>query len=157
SWRGWWDFGSGALGDMACHTVNMPYMALDLRDPTSVQAETSGHNRDSFPKWSVINFEFPALGSRPAVKMTWYDGGKTPSADLFEGTPVPKTGVLIIGDQGKLLAKGDYCEFGYKLLTGSFDGKPEFEQSPGHFTELAKAIRGGPAPRSNFPDYAGPL
>ena len=50
AWRGWWDFGSGALGDMACHTVNMPFMALDLRDPTAVQATTSGHNGDSYPK-----------------------------------------------------------------------------------------------------------
>ena len=62
TWRGWWDFGTGALGDMACHTVNMPYMALNLRDPIAVQAESSGHNKDSYPKWSIINFEFPRLG-----------------------------------------------------------------------------------------------
>jgi predicted dehydrogenase len=53
-WRGWWAFGTGALGDMACHTLNMPYMALDLRDPVSVQATTSGHNMETFPAWSVI-------------------------------------------------------------------------------------------------------
>ncbi|RMF98461.1 MAG: gfo/Idh/MocA family oxidoreductase, partial [Planctomycetota bacterium] len=60
SWRGWWDFGTGALGDMACHTMNMPYAGLDLLNPTSVQAETSGHNGDSYPKWSIITYEFPA-------------------------------------------------------------------------------------------------
>ncbi len=76
SWRGWWDFGTGALGDMACHTYNMPFAALDLRDPVSVQAETSGHNRDSYPKWSVITFEFAALGDRAPVKVMWFDGGK---------------------------------------------------------------------------------
>ncbi len=54
AWRGWWDFGCGALGDMACHTMNMPYMALDLRDPISAQATTSGHSGDSFPAWSKI-------------------------------------------------------------------------------------------------------
>ncbi|HEY1784043.1 MAG TPA: Gfo/Idh/MocA family oxidoreductase, partial [Pirellulales bacterium] len=52
AWRGWWDFGTGALGDMACHTMNLPYMALDLRDPVSVTAETAGHNKESYPKWS---------------------------------------------------------------------------------------------------------
>ena len=77
-WRGWWDFGCGALGDMACHTFNMPFAALNLRDPVSVQAETSGHNGDSYPKWSVITFEFPATDKRPAVKAFWYDGGKRP-------------------------------------------------------------------------------
>src|SRR5207237_5564717 len=57
AWRGWWDFGTGALGDMACHTMNMPFMALDLRNPVSVQAQTSGHNRDSYPSWSIIRYE----------------------------------------------------------------------------------------------------
>ena len=77
AWRGWWDFGTGALGDMACHTMNMPYAGLDLRDPISVQAETSGHNGDSFPKWSIITYEFPATDTRGPIKMVWYDGGKT--------------------------------------------------------------------------------
>ncbi len=158
AWRGWWDFGSGALGDMACHTVNMPYMALELRDPTSVQAETSGHNRDSYPKWSIIRYEFPANDNRPAIVMTWYDGGKKPSPELFDGQTISETGSLIIGDKGKLLAPGDYAEKGYKLFGGAVD-KPdvEFEQSPGHFAEFARAIKGGPAARSNFTNYAGPL
>ena len=81
-WRGWWDFGCGALGDMACHTVNMPYMALDLRDPIAVQAETSGHNRDSYPKWSIIRFEFPRPRQPRPLTMYWYDGGKMPPAEL---------------------------------------------------------------------------
>jgi len=83
AWRGWWDFGSGALGDMACHTVNMPYMGLDLKNPTSVQAECSGHNGDSYPDSSVIHFEFPANDWRPALKFTWYDGGEIPPPELF--------------------------------------------------------------------------
>jgi predicted dehydrogenase len=89
AWRGWWDFGSGALGDMACHTVNMPFMALDLRDPTAVVAETSGHNRDSYPKWSIITYDFPANDNRGACKMVWYDGGKKPSPDLIDGEACP--------------------------------------------------------------------
>ncbi len=76
AWRGWWDFGTGALGDMACHTLNMPFMGLELRDPVSVQAETSGHNKDSYPKWSIIRFEFPANSWRGPLSLFWYDGGK---------------------------------------------------------------------------------
>ena len=158
AWRGWWDFGTGALGDMACHTVNMPFMALDLRDPTGVQAETSGHNKESYPKWSIITYDFPANGTRGAVTMKWYDGGKKPGPELFDGEQVSETGVLLIGDKGKLFAPGDYCEKGYKLLGGASDPKVEFEASPGHFTEFAKAIKGEiPQARSNFADYAGPL
>src|SRR5436305_12950194 len=78
AWRGWWDFGTGALGDMACHTMNMPFMGLDLRDPLSVEAESSGTNKDSYPKWSIIRYTFAARGERPSLTMTWYDGGKKP-------------------------------------------------------------------------------
>jgi len=155
AWRGWWDFGTGALGDMACHTFNMPFMALNLRDPVSVTAETSGHNKDSYPKWSVITFEFPATDKRKAVKVMWYDGGKRPDPELFDGKGVSKTGSLIIGTKGKLHSQGDYGG-GYRMI-GVEEPKVEFENSPGHFTEFANAIKGGPEPVSNFPDYAGPL
>ena len=70
---------------MACHTVNMPYMGLDLKDPTSVQAETSGHNKETYPAWSIITFQFPALGNRAVLKMKWYDGGKKPDEALLLG------------------------------------------------------------------------
>ena len=155
-WRGWWDFGCGALGDMACHTFNMPFAALNLRDPVSVQAETSGHNRDSYPKWSVIAFDFPANGKRPAVKAFWYDGGKRPPNELFEGRNVDKGGSLLVGEKGKIYAPGDYGkEF---QLIGNVD-MPEvkFVRSPGHFAEWVAAIKGGAPAMSNFPDYAGPL
>ncbi|MEX2113156.1 MAG: Gfo/Idh/MocA family oxidoreductase [Pirellulales bacterium] len=157
AWRGWWDFGSGALGDMACHTVNMPFMALDLRDPTAVQAETSGHNQDSYPKWSIITYDFPANGDRAACKMVWYDGGKRPSGDLFDGESVSETGVLLIGDKAKLFAPGDYCEKPFKILGGIEAPNVEFEESPGHFPEFARAIKGGPPARSNFENYSAPL
>jgi predicted dehydrogenase len=157
AWRGWWDFGSGALGDMACHTVNMPFMALDLRDPIAVQATTSGHNKDSYPKRSIITYDFPANANRPALKMVWYDGGNKPPADLFDGEQVSETGVLLIGDKGKLFAPGDYSEKGYKLLSGATEPKVEIEESPGHFQEYARAIKGGPPARSNFAEYSGPL
>ena len=74
-WRGWWDFGTGALGDMACHTCNLPFMALNMRDPVSVEAECPEHDGDSYPARSKIKFEFPKLDDRPAFTMYWYDGG----------------------------------------------------------------------------------
>src|SRR6185295_10593088 len=107
-WRGWWAFGTGALGDMACHTVNMPYMALDLRDPVSVQAETSGHNKQTYPGFSIITFEFPARGNRGPVKMLWYDGKKKPPENLLGEHPMAESGCLVIGEKGSLYAPGDY-------------------------------------------------
>src|SRR5438270_2133100 len=83
-WRGWWAFGTGALGDMACHTLNMPYMGLDLRDPTSVQATTSGHNKETFPSWSIITYDFPERSGRAPLKYMWYDGNKRPTTPEFK-------------------------------------------------------------------------
>jgi predicted dehydrogenase len=156
AWRGFWDFGTGALGDMACHTMNMPFMALDLRDPTAVEAESSGHSKESYPKWSMIKYRFPARGQRPGLTMTWYDGGKRPPAELLNGENPASSGSLIIGEKGKLYSAGDGGG-GYKLLGDIAELKVETVSSPGHFTEFAKAIKGGPAAVSNFPDYAGPL
>lgn len=171
-WRGFWEFGTGALGDMACHTLNMPYMGLDLRDPISVEAETSGHNRETFPGWSVIKFQFPKIGSRDALALNWYDGGKQPDSSLIDESFIqwlrdnnpevedPQTlmrsGVLVIGENGKMFAPGDY---GSDWILSSELERPEvtFTESPGHFTEWVDAIDGGPEAISNFPDYAGPL
>ena len=167
AWRGWWDFGTGALGDMACHTVNMPYMGLDLRNPTTVQATTSGHNRDSYPNGSTIRFEFPANDKRPGLVFWWYDGKQRPSRDLFDAellqseegkrTAMAGSGCLIIGDKGKMYNPGDYAEKGTFLSKGLSEPKVEYPESPGHFEEFVRAIKGGPQAMSNFPDYAGPL
>lgn len=156
-WRGWWAFGTGALGDMACHTLNMPYMALNLRDPVSVQAETSGHNKETYPAWSVIKYEFPALDNRPALTFVWYDGGKRPPQELFHGANVDSSGCLVIGDKDTLYAPGDYAEKGTKLLSGAEKPKVEFPKSPGHFKEWVRAIKGGEPAMSNFATYAAGL
>ncbi len=185
NWRGWWDYGTGALGDMACHTLNMPFMGLDLFDPTSVVAETSGHNKETYPAKCKITFEFPEYKGRPALTMYWYDGGEKPDRDLFPKRSQIKdkngkeivadtrayarllnTGSLVVGDKGSFFSPGDYGQdarhtgllSGDKYtLVGDIEQEVEFPESPGHFTELANAIKGGPAPISNFPNYAGPL
>jgi predicted dehydrogenase len=168
-WRGWWDFGTGALGDMACHTVNMPYWALDLRDPISVQAETSGHNKDSYPASSKIVYEFAATDKRPAVKLYWYDGGNLPEEnvigdmyDLYK-KEIEKnkkflgSGCVVIGDKDTLYIPGDYAERSTRLSGNKPLPDAQFVKSPGHFEEWVRAIKGGEPAKSNFPDYAGPL
>lgn len=163
SWRGWWDFGTGALGDMACHTVNLPYMALGLRDPVSVIAETTGTNKDSYPKASKITFKFPATKQRPALTFYWYDGGKLPPRDLLTGIEYKSSGSLIIGDKFKLYTPDDYGGGG-KIYDGSGNvsegvnvGAAKFPESPGHFDEWVRAIKGGEPAMSNFPDYSARL
>jgi predicted dehydrogenase len=168
-WRGWWDFGTGALGDMACHTVNMPYWALDLRDPITVQAETSGHNKDSYPVSSKIVYEFAATDKRPAVKLYWYDGGNLPDEhvigpmyDLYK-KEIGKdkkfliSGCMVIGEKDTLYVPGDYAEISIKLSGDKPLPEVQFVKSPGHYEEWIRAIKGGEPAKSNFPDYSGPL
>ncbi len=155
-WRGWWDFGTGALGDMACHTLNMAFQACDLRNPISVEAKHAGHNRESYPKWSVIDFQFPATDERPAVKLVWYDGGKLPSSELLDGRKPSSSGSILIGSKAKLFSPNDYGA-AFEILGDVETPDVEFERSPGHFAEWVRAIKGGPQAMSNFTDYAGPL
>jgi len=156
-WRGWWAFGTGALGDMACHTLNMPFMGVGLQDPVSVVAETSGHNQETYPSWSIIKFEFPANETRGPVSFTWYDGGKKPPTEMLKGQKMQSSGCLVIGDKDALYAPGDYAGNGVFLLSGKEVGEVEFKKSPGHFKEWVNAIKGGEPAASNFPNYAGPL
>jgi predicted dehydrogenase len=160
-WRGWIDFGTGALGDMACHTANMAVMALDLFDPLTVSAESSGIvENETFPKWSQIEFQFGARGDFGPCKMFWYDGGKMPQSEYMEGQQQAASGSLVIGTKGALYSPNDYGA-AYVLLPKEnyADYKkpePSLPRSPGHFTEYANAIKGGPAAMSNF-SYAARL
>ena len=81
-WRAFWDFGTGALGDMGCHNMDLAFFSLDLRDPSSVEAQSSGVNTETAPAWSIIHYQFPKRGKRGPVKLVWYDGGKKPDAAL---------------------------------------------------------------------------
>ena len=158
-WRAWWDFGTGALGDMGCHTMNAAVMALDLFDPVRVEAATSPNNKDSFPVWSEVTYEFPATDKRPPLTLTWYDGGKLPPMELFQGAKREALGMLLVGDGGTLYAPGDAPgDEGHptRLLSSEKalpSPKDPLPKSPGHFEEWVRAIRTGEAAMSNF-DYA---
>jgi predicted dehydrogenase len=148
-WRGWWDFGTGALGDIGCHAISMPFMGLDLRDPVSVEPHTSGNNQEMFPEWSIVTYEFAATASRPAVKLVWYDGGKTPPQEICGEQKPGGGGSLVIGEKGVL--------WGNEKLIGVEPQDVQFPESPGHFEEWVRAIQGGEPAMANFPNYAGPL
>ena len=150
---------------MACHTFNLPFMALDLRDPTSRRGGIvlPGRHRDRStatcsPSGRSSRFAFPARGKRPAVKVVWYDGGKLPPAELFgKGVKPAKSGSLLVGDKGSLYSPGDNGDQLQAARRHRGAEGFEYAKSPGHFAELVRAIRGGPEAVSNFPDYAGPL
>src|SRR5581483_1163173 len=107
------------------------FMALDLRDPVAVEAESSGHNRVSYPLWSIIRYTFPARGSRPGLTLTWYDGGKRPPGGLLDGEEMKASGSLIVGEKGKLYASGDNGGGG-RFLGDVTEPKVEYPSSPGH-------------------------
>jgi predicted dehydrogenase len=112
-WRGWWDFGTGPIGDMGIHNLDTAFWGLELTAPTAVRirdcapALSDPSARETLPLWSTLEIDFPARGDKPPVKMTWYDGGKLPPAELFHGVPVPNIdgGSLSIGTEGSLLTR----------------------------------------------------
>lgn len=114
AWRGWRDFGTGALGDMACHTGNMPFMGLKLGAPTSIVAESDPVNDETYPGWAKVTYEFPARGDGfPAMKLVWYEGTKDgkkllPPLELFQGKKPSGSASLIIGEKATLYSPDDY-------------------------------------------------
>jgi predicted dehydrogenase len=169
-WRGWRDFGTGALGDMGCHIIDHPVWALGLGAPATVEAsvtldgaylEGDTPNFETYPIASIITYEFPARGSQPPVKMTWYEGGLMPPtpSEMPQGTRLDGNGVLYVGSKGKM-HHGSHGGMP-QLLPASLHEQAELvpqtmARSPGHYEEWLLACKGGPKPVSNF-DYAGPL
>ena len=155
-WRGWWDFGTGALGDIGCHSMDAVFRALKLGYPTSVEACCTLVNDETYPVASRVTYEFPARGDLAPVTLHWYDGGMKPPrpAELEDGRLWDTNGKLYIGDEGKILD--------YRIIPEARQkdyGKPpqKVERSPGHYAEWAIACKGGKPAGSNFPDHAGLL
>ncbi len=161
-WRGWWDFGTGVLGDIGCHQMDAVFRALKLGYPTTVEACSSSMDEgpavreETAPKASMVRFEFPERQGMPPLTLTWYDGGLMPQrpAELEEGRKFGEADDnLFIGDKGKML--------NYRLIPESRQkeyGKPpqRIPRSPGHHKEWINACKGGEPARANF-DWAGPL
>jgi predicted dehydrogenase len=163
-WRGWWDFGCGALGDMGCHLMDAPYWALDLGYPTSVEASSTAVNAETGPLASMVHYCFPARGDKPPVRLTWYDGGMLPPRpeELPDDQPMgdENGGVIFVGDKGKILAEDENAQHPRLLpesLAKDFP-KPEktIPRSTGHHRDWIAACKGAQPSGANF-DYSGPL
>lgn len=159
-WNRFWDFGSGQIGDMGSHMIDMAYWALDLKLPTTCEAAGTPVSTDTCPQWLTAEWDHPANDWRPAVKVYWYDGDKKPGmpAEAFNREKLSK-GVLFKGDKGWLLA-----DYGYRILmlrgdmTHYNSPKPEelIPPSPGHHNEWLIGCKTGKPTLCNF-DYSGAL
>ncbi len=178
-WRGWWDFGTGALGDMACHILDPIYAALELGYPTEVQGSSTAINMDGAPQSEIVEYTFPSRKSSakvkiPEVKVTWYDGGLLPRRpkELMDRQPMMEDDMgacLFVGTKDKLM-----CNLGGirpRLLSGREPKVPEkFRRIPGyklggiqdepHAQDWIRACKESPEnrlqPTANF-DYSGPF
>lgn len=165
SWRGWWDFGCCAFGDMACHIMDAAYWGLELGSPTALEAFSAKNSEQNGPVSSVVQYEFAARKSQPALTWKWYDGGLTPPfpANWEEGREYAKSGTLIIGSEAsmvnatygespRIFPSSDMRKVGPKLPPKTL---PRVETS-NHHLAWCNAIRDSRQPASNF-DYAGPF
>lgn len=159
-WRGWWDFGTGALGDIACHYFDPVLRALKLGSPSSVEAVSTRVNAETFPIGSMITYHFPARGEMPEVKLVWYDGGLRPArpAVVEDGNVMGSNGLMLVGDEGALLTDWDTPWRVVPETRAKEVGVPAevLARSPGHREEWLNACKGGPPAGSNF-DWAGPM
>lgn len=166
NWRGWWDFGTGALGDIACHAMDAAFWALDLGTPERVSAESTTLFAETAPAASRIEYDFPARGGRPAVEVVWRDGNLSPPRpeEISDDArwPIEGSGQIWVGTEGKMFA-GIYGE-NPRLLDPERDAEirasppePVYARTEGVYAEFVEAAKGGTPAGSNFPEHAGPL
>src|SRR5688572_628253 len=181
AWRGWWDFGTGALGDIGCHSFDPIFRAFKLGHPTSVEAASTRVNPETYPLSSMVTYHFPARPAgvqannvqvkdlppgkaggveMPPVKLVWYDGGLRPPRPegLPDGDVLPDQGRLLIGEKGFILGgnRGGDRVYPAALREALDAERLLIPPSRGHHLEWITACKGGPAAGSNF-DWAGPL
>jgi predicted dehydrogenase len=148
-WRGWTDFGCGALGDMGCHMLDGMFWAMEPGYPTSIEPVTlMPMHKETFPKASTVKWTFPANGKRPGFVAYWYDGGLRPArpADLEPGRELPESGALYIGTKGTILGSADDGASVRIIPERKLHqiGKPKrmLERSPGHYREFVMVALG---------------
>jgi predicted dehydrogenase len=154
TWRNWWDFGTGQLGDLGCHKLSNAFKALKLGYPTSVEASSTKLNAETYPLGVLARFEFPKRGSMPPLTISWQDGGLRPPRPPELETDRSLADIIYIGETGKIMGSRLIPEARQKAY-----GRPPrtLPRSPGHFREWVEACRGGPPAGSNFVDHSGLL
>ena len=166
TWRGYWDFASGELGDWACHTLDAPFWALDLDAPARVSVVNLEPIQEGFvPRSSHLRFEFPARGSKPPLALHWYDGGQHPPVplDWDPKKEFPRSGMFMVGDKCTLMTEGRpdsprlVRDDLWDELRHNLPEKKIPRVKGGPFQEWIRAIKGeGPLPGSHF-DYSARL
>ncbi len=169
-WRSWIDFGTGAIGDMGCHIMDPAFWALKLGAPTYVEAATTHCDpevaAETYPRASIVRYQFPARGEMPPVQMTWFDGRlKPPIPDgLSSGKKLGGNGAMFIGEKGIIL-HGSHGASGLRLEPESL--MKEYKRPPasiprvkgesnGHAQDWVRACKDGKPASSNF-EYGGSL
>jgi len=149
NFRGWWDFGTGALGDMGCHHFNTVYRAMKLTYPTRIGASSTKVLAETAPLASVVTYEFAAREGMPPLRLFWYDGGLKPPRpeELEPGRDLPGEGNMYVGDKGTILEGRIIPESKMK----AYEQPPKtLQRRPGTWAEWVEAIRGGEPAGCNF-------
>ncbi len=160
-WRGWWDFGTGALGDMGCHTLAHISKALKLGHPTSIHASSTKLFPETAPSASMVHYDFPAREGMPAVKLTWYDGGLKPRRPegLEDSRKLGAEGLIFVGEQASMLCgfTGESPRLIPETKMKEYKRPPKtLPRSVGHYEEWIEACKGGKPAGCNF-EIGGPL